>query len=89
MKKIVVLFTVLVSLTLTSCHNIMWGGDGVLLVEKVSLETKPSHSTLGKYKVECIVLNGYRETLGGRWTDYIWFNSDSLYNVGDTIYIGR
>jgi len=87
MKKTLILFAVFVSLLFTSCHNYVWGGDGELLVDKVTLETQ--HKELGKYRVNCIVLNGYRKTINEQHTDYIEFNSDSLYRVGDTIYIGK
>jgi hypothetical protein len=87
MKKRFILFAIFVSLLFTSCHTSVWGGDGELLVDRVTLETQ--HKDLGRYKVHCIVLNGYRKTINTGNTDYIEFNSDSLYRVGDTIYIGK
>lgn len=90
MKKIFLLFAVFASLLFTSCNRIaVWGGDGELLVDEVTLETSSSRKKIGKYRIHCIVLNGYRRTIGRNCEDYIVFNSDSLYNVADTIYIGR
>lgn len=88
MKKTLILFAIFVSLLFTSCHLSVWGGDGELLVDNVTLETT-HHKELGKYKVHCIVLNGYRKTLNEGYADNIEFNTDSLYRVGDTIYIGK
>lgn len=74
----------MVSLLFTSCHLNVWGGDGELLVDEVTLEIS-SRKEIGKYRVHCVVLNGYQEML----SDYITINTDSLYRVGDTIYIGK
>ena len=90
MKKTLILFAIFVSLLFlfTSCHFTVWGGDGKLLVDEVTLETG-SNEEIGKYRVHCIVINGYLKTSGENFTDYITFNTDSLYKVGDTIYIGK
>ena len=74
----------MISLLFTSCHITVWGGDGELLVDEVTLETS-SRKEIGKYRVHCVVINGYGDNL----TDYITINTDSLYRVGDTIYIGK
>lgn len=87
MKKIFILLS-LVSLLFTSCNLDVWGGDGELLIDKVTLETG-SHKEIGKYRIRCVAINGYRKTSGDILADYITFNTDSLYRVGDTIYIGK
>lgn len=87
MKKIFILLS-LVSLLFTSCHFDVWGGDGKLLIDEITLETG-SNKKIGKYKVHCVILNGYLKTSGENMADYITINTDSLYRVGDTIYIGK
>ena len=89
MKKIFILLS-LILLLFTSCNlNIeVWGGDGELIVDGVTLETG-SHKEIGKYRVHCVAINGYQKTSGDMLADYITFNTDSLYSVGDTIYIGK
>ena len=75
MKKTLILFAIFVSLLF-------------LFTSEVTLETG-SNEEIGKYRVHCIVINGYLKTSGENFTDYITFNTDSLYKVGDTIYIGK
>jgi hypothetical protein len=88
--KLILLVAIFVSLLFlfSKCHIDVWGGDGELLVDEVTLETGP-HKETGKYRVQCVILNGYRKTCGDILADYIIINTDSLYKIGDTIYIGK
>ena len=87
MKKIFILLALVVSLSLTSCHEKMWIGDGTLVVMSVVEEPEGAHIDQGKYRVTAFVTRGYAETIGLKCQDYVWFNTDSTYHVGDLIHI--
>lgn len=87
MKKNILLGIAVLAFLFSSCRNRVWGGDGELVVEEVRVETNRNHADMGRYVVTCRIVRGYGETIGSYFADNIYFNTDSLYHVGDTIYI--
>lgn len=78
------------AIMMTSCrHLTVWGGDGIMVVESVERETVDERISQGKYVVKLKILKGYNETMGDLYTDYVIINTDSMFNVGDTLYLKR
>lgn len=66
----------------TSCYDSMWTGKDVFVVTEIKTEDIDEYKKLGCYLVtaKCIVSKHKKE---------IKFNTDSIYNPGDTLRIER
>jgi len=79
MKKFTLILVLLLSLICTACENNLRVEKGILIVKRVRLETHPGLKKVGKYNVQI-------ESTCPKGQCII-FNTDSIYNPGDTLYI--
>jgi len=83
MKKFTLILVLLLSLICTACENNLHVEKGIFIVKRVRLETHPVliNKKVGKYNVQI-------ESTHPRGQCII-FNTDSIYNPGDTLYIKK
>ena len=84
MKKLAstLTLTLLLSLVCTSCTEEIWTGKDTYVVTQIRTEMDHRYTNLGKYEVRARCL----ET---KTPKIIIFNTNSIYNPGDTLKIGR
>jgi len=81
MKKLTLILTLFLCLICTSCTESMWTGKDTYVVTQIETATDQDYVELGKYKVTA--------QCQGTPPRFIIFNTDSIYNPGDTLYIKK
>lgn len=87
MKNKIIIFGLfaLASFLTTACNRCEWGGDDVFVISAIK-NSDSFRKNFGRYEYRVAAIHGYGKDRP-QFMDYIIFNSDSVYHIGDTLYL--